>query len=95
MSMYDWNGDGKKDSTDNFIEYQIFNDSTKNSGGSNHSFNGNMSTLGAIGCVIGGLVVTSLLFSGADLDNVPGILLAIVWIVASIAIAAVVGDMKN
>ena len=26
--MYDWNGDGQFDSSDSFIEYQIFNETT-------------------------------------------------------------------
>lgn len=28
MAMYDWNGNGKKDSADSFIEYQIYKDCT-------------------------------------------------------------------
>lgn len=28
MAMYDWNGDGKKNSVDNFIEYQVYKDCT-------------------------------------------------------------------
>ena len=30
MAMYDWNGDGKKDGADNFIEYQVYKDCTNN-----------------------------------------------------------------
>ena len=26
MAMYDWNGDGKKNNVDNFIEYQVYKD---------------------------------------------------------------------
>lgn len=29
MAFYDWNHDGKKDFTDDFIEYNIYNESTK------------------------------------------------------------------
>ena len=40
MALYDWNHDGKNDSVDNFIEYQIYHDctgnSTSNSGGGHH-----------------------------------------------------------
>ena len=28
MAMYDWNGDGKKNNADNFIEYQAYKDCT-------------------------------------------------------------------
>lgn len=31
MVFYDWNHDGKKDFTNNFIEYNICKESTKNS----------------------------------------------------------------
>lgn len=93
MAMMDWNGDGKKDGFDNMIEYQIYKDSTKHSSSSHSS--GNMSTLGAILCVIGGLVVTAMLFSETDVEDVPGILLAIVWIGASVVIAAIVGAAKR
>ncbi|MGN0350120.1 MAG: hypothetical protein ACI4ES_00585 [Roseburia sp.] len=35
MAFYDWNHDGKKDFTDDFIEYQIYKDCT--SGNSSNS----------------------------------------------------------
>ena len=31
MAFYDWNGDGKKDLMDDFIEYNIYKRSTENS----------------------------------------------------------------
>ena len=30
MAMYDWNGDGKKDFTDDWVEYNIYNNCMKN-----------------------------------------------------------------
>ena len=30
MAFLDWNGDGKKDYVDNFIEYQVYKDCTSN-----------------------------------------------------------------
>lgn len=30
MAMYDWNGDGKKDFTDDWIEYNIYKNCMKN-----------------------------------------------------------------
>lgn len=32
MAFYDWNHDGKKDFADNYLEYNIYKESTKNSG---------------------------------------------------------------
>ena len=35
--MYDWNHDGKKDGIDNFIEYNIYKESTGQSNKSSYS----------------------------------------------------------
>ena len=48
MAFYDWNHDGKKDFTDDFIEYNIYNESTKNSKPSSYSRGGGISTLSLI-----------------------------------------------
>ena len=32
MAFYDWNHDGKKDFADDYLEYNIYKESTKNSG---------------------------------------------------------------
>ena len=37
MAFYDWNGDGKKDFTDDFIEYNVYKNSTGGSGKSSGS----------------------------------------------------------
>lgn len=44
MAMYDWNQNGKSDMGDNFIDYQIYKDSTPNS--DNYSGNSNSSGSG-------------------------------------------------
>ena len=33
MAFYDWNGDGKKDFTDDYIEYSIYKRSVENNNG--------------------------------------------------------------
>ena len=97
MSMYDWNHDGKKDGVDNFIEYQIYDDITKNSGSNNYSkpSKGGMSTFGAILCVIGGLVLTAMLFMETDIDEVPTIVLLLVWFFASFVLGLVVSAFRR
>ena len=45
MAMYDWNGNGKKDSMDDFIEYQIYQQSTNHKGTSSGSSSGSGVTL--------------------------------------------------
>jgi uncharacterized membrane protein len=94
--MYDWDGNGKNDLTDDMIEYQMFkeasnyadaNKSTHTNRSSNSS-NGDSSTGQAIFCAIGGLVLDALFFLilGVDVEKVPGILLIIPWIIFSLVI---------
>ena len=98
MSLYDWNHDGKKDLTDDLIEYQIY----QNSIGSDRNYHApssnrnGMSTFGAVICTILSFVGAGLFFSllGIDTENVPVILIIIV--VAVIAgILGVIGDDRG
>lgn len=95
MAMYDWNHNGKKDMSDNYIEYQIYKDVTdQNDEPSYTPSKGNgMSTFGAIISVIAGLVLQAVLYTvlGIDVDDVPVLIIIILWIIFS-AIAAVVVD---
>lgn len=95
MAMRDWNHDGKKDMVDNFIEYQIYKDviGQKNEPSSTPSRDNGMSTFGAIVSVIAGLFLQSALYVtlGIDIDDVPVLVIIILWAVFS-AIAAVVVD---
>jgi len=52
MAFYDWNHNGKKDFTDDFIEYQIYKDSTSNSNYTPRTDNA-ISTFGAIVATVG------------------------------------------
>lgn len=81
MAMYDWNHDGKKDFTDDLIEYQIYKQSN-NSNNYTPSSGGGISTFGAIVATIGGLFlavgIIALLGGG---ENTPVIFTIILWIV--------------
>ena len=37
MAFYDWNRDGKKDMVDDYLEYNIYKESTKDTDSSNYS----------------------------------------------------------
>ena len=94
MAMYDWNHDGKKDWQDNFIEYQIYKNTTGKKDKSSYtpgSGNG-MSTLGAIVSVVGGFVLQALLYMvlEIDVDDVPGFVILIFWVLFSVMIAVIV-----
>ena len=81
MAFHDWNHDGKKDFTDDFIEYQIYKQSTSNSNYTPRS-GGGISTFGAIVATIGGLflaaAIVALLGGGED---TPVLITIILWIV--------------
>ena len=93
MAMRDWNHDGKKDMIDNYIEYQMYKKMTEQKEKSSYTSNrGNgMSNFGAIISVIAGLILQALLYValGIDVENVPVLVIVILWIVFS-AITAVV-----
>ncbi len=79
--MTDWNNNGKKDSADNFIEYQIYKQSTSNNNYTPRS-GGGISTFDAILATIGGLfmaaAIIALLGGGED---TPVLITIILWIV--------------
>ena len=81
MAFHDWNHDGKKDFTDDYIEYQIYKQSTSNSNYIPRS-GGGISTFGAIVATIGGLflaaAIIALLGGGED---TPVLITIILWIV--------------
>lgn len=94
MAMYDWNHNGKKDMADNFIEYQIYKDVTGQDGELSYTprRGGGMSTFGAIICVIAGLFIQSALYAslGIDVDDVPVLVIIILWFVFSSITAVLV-----
>ena len=59
MAFYDWNHNGKKDIQDDWLEYNIYQESTKNSGGT--SSGGSAGSGSCLGIVIVILIVLSLL----------------------------------
>lgn len=80
---------------DNFIEYQIYKDVTgqENEPSYTPSRGNGMSTFGAIISVIAGLFLQSALYVtlGIDVDDVPVLIIIILWAVFS-GITAVVVD---
>ena len=70
MSMYDWNGNGKKDCGDDFIEYQIYQDVTKDYPSAPRS-SGGVSNIGAIVGTILTIFISAAILSPFDLDGFP------------------------
>ena len=92
MAMYDWNHDGKKDGIDNFIEYNIYKESTGQSNKSSYSRSSEgISGFGAILSVIAGLVGQVIIYMalGVEVEDVPVIVMIILWIVISSVTGAV------
>lgn len=94
MAMYDWNHNGKNDRMDNYIEYQVYKkvsgEMDKPSYTSSRS--SGMSTFGAIVSVIGGLILQALLYTVLDIevDNVPILVILILWVIFSGIVAVAV-----
>ena len=95
MAMYDWNHNGKKDMADNFIEYQIYKDVTGQKDRTTYtsSGSGGISTFGAIVSVVAGLFLQVALYVslGIDVENVPVLIIIILWVVFS-TIVAIIAD---
>lgn len=91
MALFDWNHDGKKDWKDNCIEYQIYKNATNQKGKSPYTSGsgGGEGTFKAIISVVSGLFLQVLLYMalGIDVDDVPGLLILILWIIISSIIA--------
>ena len=87
MALFDYNWDGKKDMVDNCIEYQIYKNSTQNKETNNYSSNetNGMSTFSALVAVIGGMLIAGMLVS--EFEEMPGIVVGILWILSSVGIA--------
>ncbi|MCM1536456.1 MAG: hypothetical protein NC126_11090 [Clostridium sp.] len=85
MALHDWNHNGKKDVVDDYIEYQIYKETTKsnNAGGNASEGSDGMSTFGAIAATIGGLFLATgvvALFGGGE--NTPAALIVILCLLA-------------
>lgn len=87
MAFNDWNKDGKKDFVDDYIEYNIYKESTKNNNNNNYQSNGKMSNFDA-GCAT---VISIFIAAGiVGLFNLDGAALVIVFIIVVSIVAAIV-----
>lgn len=89
MAFFDWNKDGKKDVQDDFIEYNIYKQSTQNNNNNNYRSNGGMSNFGA-GCA----TVASIFIAAGILSvfNLEGAALVIVFIIVVSIVAAIIAS---
>ena len=83
MAFYDWNHNGENDLVDDFMEYQIYKDSTNSNNYTPRGGSG-ISTFGAVVATIGGLFLGAgiIAFLGGGEDT-PVILTIIMWIICS------------
>lgn len=87
MAFYDWNHDGDNNFKDDFIEYQVFEDSERNSNYTPRR-GGGISTFGAITATVGGLILAALiitLISGGE--SIPLFIIIVLWIVCGVALS--------
>ena len=87
MAFFDWNKDGKKEVQDDFIEYNIYKQSTQNNSNNNYNSGGGMSNFGA-GCA----TVASIFIAAGILSvfNLEGAALVIVFIIVVSIVAAII-----
>lgn len=90
MALYDWNGDGKKNHSDDFIEYHIYKQTIGNGfRGNIPRSGGGISTFGAIVATMGGLFLAAAivtLFGGRE--DTPVFIIIILWIVCGSGLGA-------
>lgn len=88
MALHDWNHDGKKDMVDNYMEYQIYKETTGKKQVSGSGLGGGASTFGAIVAVIGGLFLAAAIMALlCDDGDVPVILTIILWVICASVIS--------
>mgnify|MGYP003294100334 CR=1 FL=1 len=94
MAMHDWNGNGENDWGDNYIEYKIYEDFTKNNNSNGSSGGGDGSCLMTIITMFIGFVIAGgILAMMGGAENVPTIVVCIVTIPVLAIVAAVVSEI--
>ena len=93
MAMYDWNGNGRNDRADDYMEYHIATSNSEKT----PSYGGSSSGSGGLISVFSALFIESFIFTLLDIDvsDVPMILILLLWIVFSALFAYLVGKLKN
>ena len=79
MAFYDWNHNGKNDRQDDYLEYMIYQESTKNN---NQQYSGDMPTSWAVFLTVITIFVSAGIVGICNLEGAPLVILFI--IVASI-----------
>lgn len=94
MAMHDWNGNSENDWGDNYIEYKIYEDVTRNNNSNGSSGRGDGSCLmTVITMLIGFGIVGGFFEMIGGAENVPTIIIYIVLIPVLAIIAAVVSEI--
>ena len=86
MAFYDWNNNGKKDFQDDFIEYNIYKQSTQD----NNNSNGDMSNFGAGCATVLSIFITAGILSPFNLD---GAALVIAFIIVVSIVGAIIATI--
>lgn len=86
MAFYDWNKDGKKDVQDDFIEYNIYKQSTQNNNNNNYRSGGGISNFGAGVATVIDILVSAGIAGAMGLE---GTALVIVFLILAVIIGGV------
>lgn len=90
MAFFDWNNDGKNNYIDDFIEYNIVMNSIREKEESTYRFGKGKK------CLIAGFFLQAALYGilGIDVDNVPAVVIIILWVLFSVIVSAVIDKMR-
>ncbi|MBR3995982.1 MAG: hypothetical protein IKI97_11980 [Clostridia bacterium] len=88
MAFYDWNKDGKKDVQDDFIEYNIYKQSTQNNNNNNYRSNGGMSNFGAGCATVASIFIAAGILSVFNLEDTALVIVSIIVVSIVAAIIA-------
>jgi len=98
MATHDWNHDGKVDSKDDFMEYQVFSDvmGEENKYSYTPRRSKGISTFGAFVSMIAGFILQAVLYVllGIDVEKMPDLIIFVVWIVFA-GLIAMIGEKKG
>ena len=94
MAMYDWNGNGKNDMVDNFIEYKLSGCDSEDNQENYHYSNNRSSGSGLKVIVIGFFAMVYLFFIfGTDVSEIPGLFLFVVWGLVTLVVKLILDNM--
>ena len=81
MAFYDWNGNGKNDPADDFIEYNIYKQTTQSNNNNNHRSGGGVSNFGAAVGTILTIIISAGIAGALGLEGTSSVIVFLILVV--------------